>query len=121
MCGPLNPPLDTVVHDTPGASSGSGAKMLCADLVGSAGEYSGELAYLPSYIGAATNAYGAMDAVYGSVRKDEVSMTFAGTQTAISFQGRGFPDGVFKSHLHAADCASGSGGVWGRRVTMHAT
>jgi len=97
--------------------------MLCADLVGSAGEYSGELAYLPSYIGAATNAYGAMDAVYGSVRKDEVSMTFAGTQTAISFQGRGFPDGVFKSHLHAAACANDVGVVFclsnPRRCLLH--
>ena len=107
-------PLPLVVHDTMAASSGSGAKMLCADLVGSAGEYSGEIAYLASFTGAGYSATG-----YGSIRKGEASMSFAGTTTAISFKGTGFPDGVFKSHLHAADCASGSGGVSHQRGLRH--
>jgi len=31
--------------------------------------------------------------------------------TSLSFQGSGFPDGVFKAHLHASTCANDGGGV----------
>ena len=83
-------------------SSGSGSKMLCADLIRSGqGMYSGKLSYLAAYTGTG----------YGDIEKDSATLMKPELMTMASFKGSGFPDSTFNTHLHADTCANGGGGV----------
>ena len=95
--------LSIAVHDTPAASSGSGSKMLCADLarLGHGSFGSDYVNYLSSYAGAG----------YGEVHKGMASLMKPELATSASFKGSGFGDNTFNAHLHADTCANGGGGV----------
>lgn len=86
-----------VVHDTPGTN----AKMLCADLVGAAGSYTGEFEYLTSYTAAG----------YGAIWKSAATLATPGLETEVGFGADAVSNEYFKVHLHAAPCSSGGGGV----------
>lgn len=94
-----------VVHDTPNAASGSGAKMLCADLspedLSEDATYSGALSYLSSYGGPGFGE------ISGDVRLGKANTL----QTSISFADSDFGDLVFGAHLHSDTCANNGGGV----------
>ena len=96
--------LSIVVHDTLAAASGSGSKMLCADLseVG-AGSYSGSFSYLQSYTESSS-------AGYGKLKKGSASLTEPRMATTVQFRGEDAEDAVYKAHLHDATCANGGGG-----------
>jgi len=94
--------LSIAVHDTPAASSGSGSKMLCADLarLGHGSFGSDYVNYLGSYTGAG----------YGEVHKGMASLMKPELATSASFKGSGFGDNTFNAHLHVDTCANGGGG-----------
>lgn len=88
------------MHDTPAASSGSGAKMLCADLAGEAGSYSGTFSYLATHPG-----------TYGPISMTRASLRTPGIETEVDFVGSAPDYSMFGAHLHADDCANNGGGV----------
>lgn len=108
--------LSIVVHDTLAAASGSGSKMLCADLsVDGAGVYSGSFSYLQSYIDSASVGY-------GKVKKGSASLTEPRMATKVHFHGKDAEDDIYKAHLHDDTCENGGGGHYngGDGVTVDA-
>jgi hypothetical protein len=101
--GALTSGLSVVIHDTPNAASGSGSKMLCADLLPPR-VYTGAFSQLASYSGAGY-------AGSSGVAKLEVSST--GITSRVHFMGPTASVGsnlTFGAHLHAAPCSSDGGG-----------
>ena len=95
--------LSIVVHDTLAATTGSGSKMLCADLsVDGAGSYTGSFSYLQSYVESASVGY-------GKVKKGWASLTEPRMATKVHFHGEDAVDGIYKAHLHDDTCANDGG------------
>ena len=100
--GALASGLSIVIHDTPNATTGSGAKMLCADLVPPR-LYFGSFNYLPSfndttYAGATGMAYLDVTETAGMISR----LSFIAPANVAA--GR-----TFMAHLHAAPCIADGG------------
>lgn len=84
---------------------GSGPPMLCADMHGEAGSYTGSFGYLASYLGAGNAGYGPVTSSTGTLRTP-------GIESYTEFSARDANGNeYFAAHLHAQPCSPNNGGV----------